>query len=162
MCWMMAMTNFLASWYSISSVHWGLSSANSVTKKLCNRKRATCDTAMSGCWFTRPSPNRDRQKLVRFKIIHTTLHRNFSQVAVKLLLTIRAHDVCDSWCVIGIVITEFFFSWLFCRYLFSFQINCYQSWQYWIMICYHYSHRVFYTRIKYIKTYYDEHEYHAE
>lgn len=111
------MTNFLASWYSISSFHWGLSCANSVAKKLCNRKRATCDTAMSGCWFTRPSPNRDRQKLVRFKIIHTTQHRHFSQVAVKLLLTTRTHEVCDSCrCIISIIRISFCLANYFCRY----------------------------------------------
>lgn len=71
MCWMTAMTNFRASWYSISSFHCGFSDANSVTKKLCSRNRATCDTAMSGCWFTRPSPKPKR-----------TMKNTFSRVLI--------------------------------------------------------------------------------
>jgi len=98
MCWMMAMTNFLASWYSISSVHWGLSCANSVAKKLCNRKRATCDTAMSGCWFTRPSPNWDRQKLVSFE--KNSYNTTFSPSGCTIIIINDAY----TWCLWPLVV----------------------------------------------------------
>lgn len=77
---MIATTNFLASWYRISSFHCGLSCANSVTKKLCNRNRATCDTAMSGCWFTRPSPVRSKKK--NKKIVSKSIHQVTQQTVI--------------------------------------------------------------------------------